>query len=251
MSRAGARYGVIADVHANMEALEAVMAFLSKQNLTKVVCLGDIVGYNASPRECVKLIREKGVECISGNHERLLLGVYPAEFSIRKETLDSIAWSKAQLSDDDCAFLLDLPKEKVVDNRFLMVHGSPRNEDEYILEPASMMENLASMTNYHPHLDVCFFGHTHMPMFLTRGTVFTDISGDRTFEVMPRKAHLVNPGSVGQPRDGYRKASCCVFDSGDMTVTFHRIEYDIESAQRRIIDAKLDVRLANRIGLGK
>ena len=125
------RYGIIADIHANLEALEKCLAFLESEKVDEILCLGDVIGYNADPSECLKLVRAKCKAVISGNHERMVLGA--SLYGVRKETLEATEWTKNQLSPDELKYIEGLADETKVGEKILLVHGSPRDKDEYIL----------------------------------------------------------------------------------------------------------------------
>lgn len=245
------RYGIIADVHSNIEALLTVMERMRREGVDKILCLGDIIGYNASPKECLEVLMAAGVECINGNHDRFMTGTTPIDPSVKKETVQVIEWTRGQVTEAQSDWLRGLPKIKVVDMSVLMVHGSPRHEDEYILTIDTIRENIIFMQNNYLGLDLCFFGHTHAPLLVCRGQLETDLHEDKTFKLEAMKTYLINPGSVGQPRDGSPKAGFGIFDTNERTVSYFRVDYDFLATQARIIAAGFDRKLARRLELGK
>lgn len=251
MDAAVMRYAIVADIHANIDALMAVCESIAGQNVQKVLCLGDIIGYNAAPCECLELVTKSNFVCISGNHERFLTGTTPIDPSVQESTRAVIEWTKQRLSASQLEFLAGLKKRLFIDGKYMMTHGSPRHEDEYILTTQVMRENILYMMDNFLGVSVCFFGHTHSPLLVARGTLETNFHRDRVISLEDDKVYLVNPGSVGQPRDGLARASYVVFDTEEKTVAFKRVEYDVAAAQKRVRDANFDERLAVRLELGK
>jgi predicted phosphodiesterase len=251
MDSATTRYAIIADIHANIDALTAVCDSIAGQNVQKVLCLGDIIGYNAAPCECLDVVMKRGFLCISGNHERFLMGATQVDHSVRKDTLAVIEWTKKRLSPEQMEFTAGLKKRQFIDDKYLIAHGSPRHEDEYILTTQLMRDNIMYLMNNFLGIGICFVGHTHMPLLVARGKLETNLHEDKTIALADDKVYLINPGSVGQPRDGLPKASYVVFDSSEGTVAFKRVEYDVAAAQKRVREAGFEERFAARLALGK
>jgi predicted phosphodiesterase len=243
------KYGIIADIHANLEALENALNFLETQKVDQILCLGDVIGYNADPVECVRRVREKCSAVIQGNHERMVLGA--SLFGVRKETLDATEWTKNKLSPEDLKYVESLPEEAKVGTSILLVHGSPRDKDEYILSTDVIRDNVMILRQKHPDVKVCFFGHSHYPMVIGPPEVHTRFHETRTITLDPSRIYLINPGSIGQPRDACPLSSFAVFDEAAWSVTIHRLPYDIAATQKKIIDAGIDKKLAARLELGK
>ena len=243
------KYGIIADVHANLEALENALKFLEAQKVDQVLCLGDLVGYNADPVECTRLVRTRCSAVIQGNHERMVLGA--SLFGVRKETLDATEWTRNRLSPEDLKYLESLPEEAKVGNGILLVHGSPRDKDEYILSTDVSRDNVTMLRQKFPEVKICFFGHSHYPMVIGPPEVHTRFHETRTVNLDKNRIYLVNPGSIGQPRDGCPLSSLAIFDEEAWTVTIHRLPYDIAATQKKIIDAGIDRKLASRLEVGK
>lgn len=245
----GKRYGVIADVHSNIESLESVIAALDKEGVDALICLGDIVGYNASPSECVDTVFEKCSSIIRGNHDRFISGDMPEE--LKEEVVHSARWGRENISEKQAQKLSACPDTKVVDDLFLMVHGSPRHPDEYLLNQESISKSLKLMKTKYQGLDICFYGHTHLPFFVGAGKALADFKERKTVQLERLATYLINPGSSGQPRDGCTLAACGIFDSTEWTMTYLRVEYDIKSVQERVIAAGLDRWFSDRLELGK
>jgi predicted phosphodiesterase len=243
------KYGIIADIHANLEALENALRFLDAEKVDEILCLGDVIGYNADPVECLRRVRERCSVVIQGNHERMVLGA--SLYGVRRETLEATEWTRNQLSEDDLKFIEGLGEEKRVTDDILIVHGSPRDKDEYILSTDAIRENIHVLKAKHPGVKVCFFGHSHYPMVIGAPEVHTRFHETRRLELDKGRLYLINPGSVGQPRDGCPLSSFAIFDTDAWAVTIYRQPYDIAATQKKIIDAGIDKKLASRLELGK
>lgn len=243
------RFGIIADIHANLEALTVALATLEEQAVDQIICLGDIVGYNADPVACLKMLIEKDIPCIKGNHERYIIG---EKEDIIKEDIDKmIEWTRKQLSEALFQYISEqMPNKMMHEAGFLVTHGSPRNKDEYLIKLNSFVENLKLLEHKHPNVKVCFHGHSHFPSALAKGHIVQTIQQDTTIELMPDKQYLINPGSVGQPRDECPLTSFGIYDPDRFLFHFYRRPYDIESAQHKIRSLGFN-RFADRLALGK
>lgn len=243
------KYALIADIHANQEALTAVLARIQELGVAKIYCLGDIVGYNASPRECIELVRGANIFCLAGNHDRYVVG--GVDDSVRGETREVIDYTRAALTPEQLKWLKGLPDQHVLERNWLLVHGSPSDRDEYMLDQPQWTKNLKEMKKTYFGLDLCFFGHTHYPVVVSKTGAERDFQADRTVALKAREIYLINPGSVGQPRDRCPKASFCVFDTEPLQVSFYRVAYDIGGAQSKIAEAGLARKLAERLAVGR
>jgi len=239
------RFAIFADIHANLEALQAVLADAEKSDCTHYICLGDVVGYNASPHECLEIVR--GLDCpvVKGNHDEQasmegdLNGFNPlAE--------EAIQWTRDNLSEDDKRWLREMRLVRQVRD-FTIVHATLDTPHKwgYVFNQL----DAAASFNYQ-HTNLCFYGHTHVPRAYVRDTAVKTLPMD-LIKIEPGKKFFINVGSVGQPRDGDWHASYCVFDAESHTVELRRLEYDIYTTQDKIIDAGLPQRLADRLALGK
>lgn len=247
---------VISDIHANLEALEACLAAAPKYD--RVFNLGDVVGYGASPNEVVNKSRELGGVLVRGNHDKACSGITNAE-DFNHIAMMASQWTKQALTTDNLEWVKVLPqgpiKPEGVEN-VQCVHGSPLDEDEYIIivrdayEP--ILESQSALT---------FFGHTHIQggfsaedgEWATLRPIYDSDNQLETFVFQMNKTakYLINPGSIGQPRDGDWRAAFCVFDSDLWNITFYRVPYNMEGAQRRIYEAGLPDRLATRLQEGR
>lgn len=246
----GDRFAVISDLHANLEAMRAVFDVIDAEGIDDVICLGDIVGYNADPKTVLDLARDRCQALIRGNHDRYVFGESSAD--IKETTRNVVDWTREQLGADAVAWLGGLEDSQVHDGAFLLAHGSPRDRDEYILSSDAISGNLRHMGNTYVGIDVAFFGHSHFPMVIGAGKVQQKLHAERTEIQLERaKTYLINPGSVGQPRDRCPNASFGIFDRSKWTFTLVRVPYDVEAAQQKILAAGFDRSLAVRLQHGK
>jgi predicted phosphodiesterase len=239
------RFAVLSDIHSNLEALDAVLADARAQGCTQFVCLGDVVGYNANPSECVQRIRELDCPVVKGNHdEQASIAASTEDFNALAE--EAISWTRDHLSVDDKAWLSDLPFTQQVHD-FTIVHAtldSPGNWG-YVFND---VDAIASFT--YQQTALCFFGHTHWPTaFADDGRVHRLMSGQIT--LAPGWKYFLNPGSVGQPRDGDWRAAYFIYDVEHNMVEQRRVRYDLATAQRKVREAGLPGRLADRLTAGR
>jgi predicted phosphodiesterase len=239
------RFAIFGDIHANLHALEAVMEDARKQACTHFVCMGDVVGYNAFPRECLRLVR--GLECpvVKGNHDEQasMLGDQQGFNPLAEEAMN---WTRDQLSNEDKEWLRALRLQRQVRD-FTIVHATLDTPHKwgYIFNQL----DAAASFNYQM-TTLCFIGHTHTPKAYMRDGSVRTIPFD-TLAVQPGKKYLVNVGSVGQPRDGDWRAAYVVFDTTSANVILRRVEYDLSGAQKAVLDAGLPRRLAERLENGR
>ena len=238
------RLAILSDIHSNLVALEAVLDDVGEVDGLRV--LGDIVGYGPEPDEVVARLRSEGATGVYGNHDLAALGGELIEW-FNPDARAAIEWTMGRISGATRDWLTDLP-ETVEEGSFTLVHGSPRDPVwEYILTPDIAADNRASFDT--PH---CLFGHTHLPMAYREagsgmGTIRTR-AGD-VLELDDRRT-MLNPGSVGQPRDGIPTASWLLLDTDALTAAWHRTEYDIARTQAAMRDAGLPSRLIARLSVG-
>jgi diadenosine tetraphosphatase ApaH/serine/threonine PP2A family protein phosphatase len=245
------RYLVISDLHGNWEALDAVLSASSTDAVDQVLVLGDLVGYGASPNEVVERIRavigSGGI--VRGNHDKIVAGVEDAS-GFNEVARAAAEWTTNVMTPDNLEFLEGLPQGPVTPVPGLVIcHGSPLDEDEYVLG----IDDAEQIFGQHRG-PMTFYGHTHVPMLLTADgerISVTALEGDAlTLEIDPGKRYMINPGSVGQPRDRDARAAYLIYDSSDGRIVWRRQEYALEQAQRRILDAGLPQVLAYRLAAG-
>ena len=238
---------VISDVHANIIALEAVLTDAGK--VDEVWCLGDVAGYGPNPNECIERIRAlPKLTCIMGNHDFAAVGDLPLE-TFYTDARISLLWQREQLTKESQLFLRDLPQEVVVRGDVSMAHGSPREPIwEYVMNTLVARVNLDFFDT-----PWCFVGHSHFQALFQYHSELDDL----TIEV-PRPAEsyalkeraILNPGSVGQPRDRDPRSAYALYDPKNQTWEPRRVEYDIKTVQKRILDAGLPPRHAERLAGG-
>lgn len=237
---------VISDIHANLTALQAVLD--AAGNFDEAWCLGDIVGYGADINECVDTVKNlPNLKCVLGNHDLALSSEQNLDV-FNEEAKKAILVSKKYITDESIAFLRQLPEIITVENATL-VHGSPQNPVwEYILEKYTAMETFEMLDG-----QFVFVGHSHLPLFFTQNAP-GEISQRRLLQpgtvIQLAQRAIMNPGSVGQPRDNDPRASFGLFDPQNLTWQINRVEYDIPAVQKRIIDAGLPARHAKRLSNG-
>jgi diadenosine tetraphosphatase ApaH/serine/threonine PP2A family protein phosphatase len=253
---ANVRVLILSDIHANLPALQACLQAAPAHDL--VVNLGDIVGYGANPNEAVNTSRSLGGLFVRGNHDKAVSGISDArDFNPIAEA--AVAWTRAQLTPENLQWLRELPHGPVESTDVpgvQFVHGSPRDEDEYLTDRRNAQEALQTV-----RLPITFFGHTHrqgafLPQeddsgFLLPAQKTLGDGEANAFELDPGEKYLINPGSIGQPRDGDWRAAFAFFDSGSRVVTFYRVPYDLKAAQQAILGTNLPKRLADRLAEGR
>jgi len=255
------RYLVLSDIHANLEALEKCLG-VAKGKYDRVLCLGDLVGYGPDPNAAMERTRELANTVIRGNHDKACAGITDAE-DFNALARASALWTRNELTPQNSAFLRSLPAGPVLLDGFELVHGSPADEDEYIAGPVQALPALRSLT-----LQTVFFGHTHHQggFMLTRQGHFQSIrdsilrqgpgssDNDQRRVVLPLEdgfRYLINPGSVGQPRDGDWRAAFAIFDESKRKVEYYRTPYDLSKTQEKMQKAGLPEPLILRLAIGR
>ena len=245
------RLAVIADIHSNREALDSVLARIDQERVDAILNLGDLVGYNASPNECLELLKSRNVWSLDGNHDLALLDPERAQY-FNIIAYEALMWCRQQVRPELLEFLQGLPLLRKLPGSFLACHGTPANPDTYIAYHFQGKRVLKDLRNQ-SQLRVCFFGHTHR-----RALWYRDIRGKvalrqitpTTIQLSREEHYLINPGSVGQPRDGNPEAAYAIFDDEEFSIRFKSAPYDVSGAQRRILAAGLPPYLAERLALG-
>ncbi len=241
------RIAVISDVHSNLQALTAVLERIDTLNVDALYCLGDIVGYGARPSECLELVRARSTASVQGNHDALIAdATLRLDFNIY--SLAAVAHNRGLLSAAQLDWLHTLPTRLRVDSRTQFVHGAPGDRDRYLVFLDDLQEAATALLE-DDGPGVCFFGHTHHQVLFDGQNLLRPQPGEA--RVDPTRRVLINPGSVGQPRDGDPRAAFALFEPGAERVVFHRVEYDIEGARQDILTAGLPRLLADRLLQGR
>jgi diadenosine tetraphosphatase ApaH/serine/threonine PP2A family protein phosphatase len=247
---AKARYLILSDIHSNLEALEAVFRTVQRRRYDGVLCMGDLVGYGASPNPVVtRLRRLKHPIFVRGNHDKVCCGIEDGS-NFNAAAKFSSQWTQKKLSQENRRFLAILPQgPREVMPGVLIAHGSLPDEDSYLFSDFDAYQSFEAMP-----FRVCFFGHTHFPAVFVQddaGIEFWQIRGETSeIELKPGSRYLINPGSVGQPRDRNPGAAFAEYYPESQRVVVRRVPYDISSAAARIRKAGLPENLANRLRVG-
>lgn len=241
------RYAIIADIHGNGDAFQAVLEHIaSVGGVEEFYFLGDVCGYGAEPVKCINLLLAQKCTCIAGNHDLAAIGkVSTSKFN--PYAAEAARWTASILSEAEKDFLRGLPLSLVTGD-FTLVHGSPRNPIwEYIVSASVAQKSLKYFET-----GICFIGHSHLPLvFKSIGDSVEQVALDGSSSVTLKGARfMVNPGSVGQPRDKDPRASYAIYDDETGRVTLHRVEYDIKKSADKIIKAGLPKFFAERLSNG-
>ena len=239
------RFAIFSDIHANLEALEAVLADAHERKCTDFVCLGDVVGYNANPHECVERVRAMDCPIVKGNHdEQASLIESSRDFNEMAE--QAIQWTRDHLTEEDKEWLRGLLLQRPVHD-FTIVHATLDTPEQW----GYVFNNLDAAASFtYQQTTVCFFGHTHVPMAFIRDDGVHRMRIEQ-LRIEPTKKYFINVGSVGQPRDADWHAAYCVYDIDNNIVEQRRVKYDLEAAQKKIVDAGLPRLLAERLAIGR
>jgi predicted phosphodiesterase len=241
-------YGVFSDIHGNYEALKAVLDFFRKNEVKSFICCGDLVGYGPQSSECVReVMRLKSARVVLGNHDAALTGRLEMRW-FNTNAVASLEFARKTMSGAELAWLADLP-ETLETADFTMFHGSPRKPlTEYMLSEAMFSENLSYW-----RVSPCFVGHSHLPVYFRQSEgepPETDFLLPMAKVRLDGLRYVLNPGSVGQPRDGNPRASCGLYDSGRKTFEVFRMDYDAAKTQDLMKAAGLPQVLIERLAFG-
>jgi len=239
------RYALLGDIHANLDALQVILEDAKKEKVTHYACVGDLVGYNPNPKECIDIVRDMNMPCVKGNHDEYA-SVDDDCIGFRPMAAEAIRWTRQQLSAEEKKYLKNLKFVRYVEN-FTIVHATLDMPQKW----GYVMDKLAAAASFsYQNTAVCFFGHTHVPLAFVRDSV---VKGG-TYEMIhiePGKKYFINVGSVGQPRDGNPMAGYVIYDLVTNTVTLRRLEYNLKAVQKKIFEAGLPERCATRLEIGK
>ncbi|MBN1476531.1 metallophosphoesterase family protein [Candidatus Sumerlaeota bacterium] len=240
------RVGVISDIHGNLEALEAVLTSFAEARVDRIFCCGDVVGYGASPNECIELLRRREIPTVLGNHDAAVLNDDELVF-FNEMARDAALWTRGVLTEESRRWLSSLP---MTISRYgsLFVHASPTDPAEwnYVLTYGEARRAFKAIEE-----PLCFLGHSHQPFFITLRFGEIDHIREDVMTLGENTSHLVNVGSVGQPRDRDPRASSVIWDLAQGTITLNRVEYDVARAQQKIRMISGHATLAERLARGE
>jgi len=241
------RLAVISDIHANLEALTAVLAHIASESVDEIICLGDIIGYGASPEECIELVGTRCNKILMGNHDHAALGLTDKDY-FNTNAKSAIEWTTTRLTKSELQFLASLDftyrRENAVFTHANLAHPK---EWGYILDEYQAVATFKKMGSAR----ACFIGHSHVPMALENSNHIRFLGRFDQFHLNPEKNYIINVGSVGQPRDGINDAAYVIFDTQENFLRLIRVPYDIKTAQKKILNAGLPEFLAERIQYGR
>ena len=240
------RYGIFSDIHSNLEAFQAVISAYKGEDIDKYLCAGDIVGYGANPHECIEQTKQLTEIIVAGNHDWAATGKFDTSYfnPIAKQAIE---WTAQQLSPEEKNFLNNLVL--VFENQDLcLVHGTLDNpvRFDYILDLYTARMNFSLLKR-----NILFIGHSHYPGIFIKKDADVTYMQDDCVALNKKYKYIVNVGSIGQPRDGDNRASLCVYDTKKDFLELRRIEYDIKTAQNKILKNGLAEFLATRLAQGK
>ncbi|HYA48967.1 MAG TPA: metallophosphoesterase family protein [Burkholderiales bacterium] len=244
------RYMIFTDIHGNVEALNAVLKAIQKKRIDHYIFLGDLVGYGASPNEVIQKIQTlRPMSIIRGNHDKAVSGLDSVQ-TFNPIAASAIYWTKKTITRKNLDFLSRLKQSpEIIHNTITICHGAPFDEDYYIFAEFDAAESFCYIQT-----PLCFFGHTHFPFIYVErdGNVEGTFLEGNASEIKLEKGvrYLINPGSVGQPRDRNPRAAYAIYDSDARVIKFYRVDYDIEDAKKKILAEKLPPALAERLSLG-
>jgi len=240
------RYGIISDIHGNLEALQAVLEQIERENVDQYVCLGDIVGYGANPNECVNIVRSLTDKVVVGNHDHAAVGLVDLRY-FNRYAREAAIWTAGVLTQENRDYLRSLPF-KISENDILFVHSTPSRPEKWRYLFLDYDVEL-QMRWYEEKL--CFIGHSHQPLVFVKEDDEIPEAFRLPISVKDDARYVVNVGSVGQPRDSDPRAAYVIADLESGLIDLKRVPYDVEIAQRKIIRAGLPAFLAERLGVGE
>ena len=239
------KIALFGDIHANLEALDTVLADAEAQGCDSYVCLGDVVGYNANPSECLEKVKAMDCPIVKGNHDEDAGGEHSLEM-MNPVAAEALQWTRDQLTAEQREFLARMRMVRQVED-FTIVHSTldQPNVWNYVTNKFDAMSNFS-----YQFTQVCFHGHTHVPRVFVRGARVQEVQPE-SIAIEDGMKYFINAGSVGQPRDGDWRASYCIYDLDAKLITFRRLEYDIKTTQEKIRAAGLPEALAERLERGR
>lgn len=240
------KFAILGDIHSNIDALTVVLDDCRSQGVTDFLCTGDVVGYNACPRECLEIIRDLGCPVVMGNHDHYVSSVQNLE-DFNPHAAAVIEWTREQLTDDEMAYLANLPFVKTTMG-ITLVHSTMDVPENF----GYVFDHLQAEAHFtHQVTPLCFHGHTHCPMIYEKQLSAVYRIDAQDFRLPIGRKYFVNVGSVGQPRDGDPRAAYAIYEPKSRSLSFRRLDYDIAAAQERIRLAGLPEHLAERLEVGR
>ena len=220
------RYGVISDVHANLPALEVVVAELERAGVDAYACAGDLMGYGPQPNECVALVRQLGVACVAGNHDLIVLGKL-SDDRCERIARESLRWTREALDDSAREYLDGLPSQLELPGGLVLAHGSLDDPQEYVLRPEQARVQLGRLAELYPAASILVLGHTHRAFAFDGAAAASGLGSHRDLALDGAGCWLLNPGAVGQSREPLVRARFMVLDLERRTATFRAVRYDV------------------------
>ncbi|MBM3246828.1 MAG: metallophosphoesterase family protein [Candidatus Omnitrophica bacterium] len=241
------RYGIFADVHSNLEALDAVIEAYKNEAIDRYLCVGDLVGYAVNPRECIKKVKALAAATVAGNHDWASVGLFSFE-NFNPLAKEALFWTKTRLDEEERSHLESL--KLVYKNQDLtLVHGTLDNPAGF-----GYMSNgyIAEETFRILETNICFIGHTHCPGVFIKNPAEGIVSRqEESLDIEPGNSYIINVGSVGQPRDGDPRAAYCIYDTARKRIQIKRVDYDAQATRKKIVDLGLPEFLGDRFILGR
>lgn len=241
------RYGIFSDIHSNLEALDVVIEAYKKEAIDKYLCIGDVVGYAANPKECIEKTKILADIVLAGNHDWAAVNLFSVDY-FNPVAAEAIFWTRRNL-DDNAKFFLESLKLIYKNEDLTLVHGTLDNAADFNYMTDGY---IAEETFRLLETNICFVGHTHAVAIFTKDKDDRiHYREDNSIEIKPENKYIVNVGSVGQPRDRNPQAAYCIYDTDKKEVQIKRIGYDMETTRKKIIDASLPKFLGDRLFLGR
>ena len=240
------KFAILGDIHSNLDALEAVLDDCRKEGVTDFLCTGDVVGYNACPRECLKIIRDLGCPVVMGNHD-YYVSSWQDLTDYNPAAAEVIEWTRKQLTDEEISILRSFPFVST-NMGITLVHSTMDCPESF----GYVFDHLQAEAHFsHQITPICFHGHTHCPMIYEKQVSAVYRIDAQDFKLPIGRKYFINVGSVGQPRDGDSRAAYALWEPSTRKISFRRLEYDVQAAQERIRAAGLPERLASRLSIGR
>jgi len=247
-------YAIVSDIHSNHEALAAVLGAIERLPVDVLYCLGDLVGYNADPDACVQAILPQARAVVRGNHDKAVAGLLNLDW-FNTTAKEAVLWTRRSASASTLEAARKLPQGPLeVEDGILLCHGTPYDEDVYLMDSVSIAESYRFLVENHPETRFCLYGHTHYPQVVVRKGERKKpevLRGQEEVRLERGATYLINPGSVGQPRDGIALASFGILDTKRLVYRNLRVAYGVQETQRKILQAGLPPELARRLSEGR